>query len=448
MTDKFAVIPVRQLVSQILQSLKRDSIIGIYRNLFFIPGQKNPFKSALFDQTLETPVGVAAGPHTQMAQNIISAWLCGARYIELKTVQTLDQIEVEKPCIDIQDEGYNCEWSQELRIEAAFKEYLKAWIIIHVLRHKFGWSGEFGTIFNMSIGYDMQGILTDKVQWFLEKMSACRAEIENMLDEIADIYPAVRKIEIPDRISDNITLSTMHGCPSDEIEQIGRYLIEKRKLHTFIKLNPTLLGQGEINRILNEQLGYDIAVPDQAFAHDISYGEALEVIQRLLKTARKHKRYFGIKLTNTLEVLNHKDIFDTEVMYLSGRALHPISINVARKIRNDIPDSRLHISFCGGVNALNVAQVLASGLYPVTVCTDLLKPGGYTRLSQYLEMLGQAFDTHSAAGLKSYIKNKGGNSDIASAALHNLNRYADQVVHNEWYQPGGGSIPLLQKLLL
>ena len=33
----------------------------------------------------------AAGPHTQLAVNIIAAWLCGARYIELKTIQTLDE---------------------------------------------------------------------------------------------------------------------------------------------------------------------------------------------------------------------------------------------------------------------------------------------------------------------------------------------------------------------
>ena len=42
-------------------------------------------------------------------------------------------------------------------------------------------------------------------------------------------------------MSDNITVSTMHGCPPDEVEKIGRYFVEERKLHTTIKLNPTLL---------------------------------------------------------------------------------------------------------------------------------------------------------------------------------------------------------------
>jgi len=61
-----------------------------------------------------------------LAQNIVAAWLCGARFIELKTIQTLDELEVSKPCIDMQDEGYNCEWSQELKIEQSFEQYLDA----------------------------------------------------------------------------------------------------------------------------------------------------------------------------------------------------------------------------------------------------------------------------------------------------------------------------------
>ncbi|MBC8491760.1 MAG: putative selenate reductase subunit YgfK, partial [Candidatus Marinimicrobia bacterium] len=140
MSEYFSTIPIRQLLTQILKSEAKGSIFGIYQSQFYIPNKKDVYRVSMFDQLLETPIGVAAGPHTQLAQNIISAWLCSARYIELKTVQTLDEIEVSKPCIDIQDEGYNCEWSQELKIEESFHEYLKAWIIIHILRHKFGWA--------------------------------------------------------------------------------------------------------------------------------------------------------------------------------------------------------------------------------------------------------------------------------------------------------------------
>ena len=128
------------------------------KNYSLIQNMNKYLSTELFNQKLHTPLGVAAGPHSQMAQNIVGAWLMGARYIELKTIQTLDEIEVPKPCIDMQDEGYNCEWSQELKIRESFNEYLNAWIIIHILNHKFGWGKETGTIFNMSVGYNMKGI--------------------------------------------------------------------------------------------------------------------------------------------------------------------------------------------------------------------------------------------------------------------------------------------------
>jgi len=132
-TDNFSIIEIQRLYQIITGDYStRKEIFGIPEKLFFKPSKNNKFRIQRYGKTLETSIGVAAGPHTQMAQNIIAAWLCGARYIELKTVQTLDEIHVSKPCIDMQDEGYNCEWSQELKIQEAYDEYLKAWIIIHL----------------------------------------------------------------------------------------------------------------------------------------------------------------------------------------------------------------------------------------------------------------------------------------------------------------------------
>ena len=101
-----------------------------------------PLPPPQYGVELETPFGVAAGPHSQMAQNIVAAWLCGARFIELKTVQTLDELEVSKPCIDMKDEGYNVEWSQELKVHQSFDEYVRAWVLIHALHRRLGFPGE------------------------------------------------------------------------------------------------------------------------------------------------------------------------------------------------------------------------------------------------------------------------------------------------------------------
>ena len=63
-------------------------------------------------------------------------------------------------------------------------------------------------------------------------------------------------------VSDTITLSTMHGCPPDEIEAIVLYLLNERKIHTSVKCNPTLLGADRVRGIINDDLGFsDIPVP-------------------------------------------------------------------------------------------------------------------------------------------------------------------------------------------
>ena len=160
MSELFQPIPAEQLFAWIFSELDaHDSAFGIPRQHFFTPLEDDRFRSSAFGHLLETPFGPAAGPHSQMAQNIVAAWLCGARYIELKTVQTLDVLDVPKPCIDMKDEGYNVEWSQELKVYQSFDEYLRAWVLIHALHHKLGFPGDApGVVFNLSVGYNLEGI--------------------------------------------------------------------------------------------------------------------------------------------------------------------------------------------------------------------------------------------------------------------------------------------------
>lgn len=417
-SDAFSPITASQLFQLMEHEYKlRKELFGIPESLFLQNNTHAPIGMHIFNQKLNTPIGVAAGPHTQMAQNIISAWLCGASYIELKTIQTLDELEISKPCIDMQDEGYNCEWSQELRMQESFHEYLKAWVLIHLLQHKFGWSQNRGFVFNMSVGYNYEGIQNENVQWFLAQMSDCKEAKQKMIDELLPLYPELSTISIPDCISNNITLSTMHGCPPDEIEKIGHYLLKEKKLHTLVKLNPTLLGKEELRDILNTKLGFKNTIPDIAFEHDLKYPDAIGIIERLQQTADSVRLFFGIKLTNTLESVNHKNVFPAheQMMYMSGRALHPISINVARKLQNQF-QGKLNISFSGGADCFNISDLVDCGLKPVTVCSDILKPGGYGRLAQYVENLASK-----------------GNKAIENP-LERLNSYADAVVLNADYK--------------
>ncbi len=436
MTDRLTPLPLSRLLGLMLADERQGHIFGIYREQFFKPSESDPFRMRRYGQLLETPIGVAAGPHTQLAQSIVCAWLTGARYIELKTVQTLDEIEVAKPCIDMQDEGYNCEWSQELRLAESFDEYLKAWVLLHLLRDRLSWGTPEspGFIFNMSVGYDLKGIRQPNVQRYLNLMADAKEPLERARAELAQWYPRALEVPIPSRIADNITLSTMHGCPPAEIEQIGRYLIAERRLHTTIKLNPTLLGPERLRELLNRRMGYDVQVPDAAFEHDPDFTDAVRIVRELRAAADQAGVSFAVKLTNTLEVLNRGEALPAgeEQTYLSGRALHPLSIDLAARLQAELGD--LDISFCAGVDYSNVVDTLAGGLAPVTVCSDLLKPGGYYRLRQYLEEIARACTAAGARDLAGLISARAGaDTDGNQAALVNLQRYAQRVVGDQRY---------------
>jgi putative selenate reductase len=431
-SDKLYTYPVDRLLKWILSELKQDKIFSYYKELFFRPKSSDLFRMQRYNQVLDNPLGVAAGPHTQLSQNIVLSWLFGARYIELKTVQVLDNIEVSKPCIDMQDEGYNCEWSQELSIYESFNQYLDAWIILHILKDMFGY--ELGCIFNISVGYDLKGIKSEKVQWFLSKMKNASEELAHKTELLSKIYPGIRDLKIPAQISNNVTLSTMHGCPPNEIESIAKYLIEEWKFHTAVKFNPTLLGKEKLRELLNTKLGYKISIPDEAFEHDITFSDSIKIIKNLNRAAGENKVEFGVKLTNTLESLNKsKWLPESEKMiYMSGRALHPITVNTAALLQNEF-DGNLDISFSGGADAFNFADLIASNLKPVTVCSDLLKPGGYSRLPQYLQNLHTEMIKYSAGSISEFIAIKGNSNDVNSAGLNYLNEYAERTLTSKQY---------------
>ena len=174
---------------------------------------------------------------------------------------------------------------------------------------------------------------------------------------MAGVSPRVKDLNIADCISDNVTVSTMHGCPPDEVEKIGRYFVEERRLHTTIKLNPTLLGANRVREILNDQLGFQTHAPDLAFEHDLKYPDGVALIQSLLKSARKTGVAFNIKLTNTLETHNQDQNLpkNEHMVYMSGRALHPISINLAARLQEEFQGA-LDIRFSAGADYANFSM--------------------------------------------------------------------------------------------
>ncbi len=438
MSDRFQPLSIRQVAPWVFGELeKRGSVFGIPKELFFRPAAGDAFRTSIYGQALDTPFGVAAGPHSQMAQNIVAAWLTGSRFVELKTVQTLDELEVSKPCIDILDEGYNVEWSQELKVDQSFNEYLMGWVLVHALQHKLGFKGAPGMVYSMSVGYNLEGILKPNVQSYLARMDDAGSALEATIAEVAKVYPGVRDIPIPSRLSDNVTLSTMHGCPPDEIGRIAAYLIEERGLHTNVKLNPTLLGPELLRGILNVDLGFrQVTVPDEAFGHDLKYPDAIQILTDLRAKAAKKGVEFGVKLSNTLEVINHRQEFSAKekMMYLSGRPLQAITVNLAAKLAREFGGD-LMMSYAGGADCWNMADLLACGMTTITTSSDLLRPGGFSRTLQYISETAAAMEAAGAKDLTAFILAKAGakDGDAKAAALANLVRYADAVKTDPLY---------------
>ena len=369
-----------------------------------------------------SPIGPAAGPHTQLAQNLVLAWVAGCRVMELKTVQVRDDLVIPRPCIDMATVGYNVEWSQELRLEQSVEEYVKAAMLIEILRASGALPlapGFDRTIYDLSVGYDLAGIESPRVQAFLDGVTDARALIDRLRREIPDEHARFRDLDFGARLADTVTLSTFHGCPPDEIERIVEHLLRVRGLHTNIKLNPMLLGPARLRELLHDVLGYhDIVVPDSAFTRDASWAQMEGFVGRLRETAAALGLDVGVKLTNTLIVENRRTFFPASEreMYLSGPPLHVLAMHLVQAMRRTF-GAALPISFSAGVDRGNVADTVALGLVPVTVCSDLLQPGGYARASRYGEALVARMREVGATTIDEYVVRAFGEGAAALAGL-------------------------------
>jgi putative selenate reductase len=314
----------------------------------------------------------------------------------------MDTLEIEKPCIDADDEGFNTEWSTEFTLEKAYDEYAKAWIILHLIEKVFGLAqtDKKSFIFNMSVGYDLKGIKTERMQTFINSLmeSADHEVFKKHLKSLDGIISkgdflkgtglecSLKSLSnlpssIPSQICKSVTLSTMHGCPPDEIEAICMYMINEKGLETFVKLNPTLLSFPVVRKILDNAGFSYVGLKQESFDHDIQYDAVLAMLVRLRAAAKAKNKNFGVKLTNTLGSINNLGRLPGEEMYMSGRALFPLSINLAAKLSEEF-DGDLPVSFSGGAGAHNIQDILETGIRPVTIATEMLKPGGYTRMVQ------------------------------------------------------------------
>ena len=373
---------------------QKKSIFGIEKIVKHENGQALP----IYEEKIESPFGPAAGPNSQLAQNIVAAYVAGSRFFELKTVQVMDGADlaacISRPCIIAGDECYNCEWSTELYVPQAFAEYVKAWVACKLIAKEYNLGDPDAFVFNMSVGYDLEGIKSPKVEKYINDMIEAKdtevfKECINWALEHVNEFKNVDEEyirNISSNVSNSITESTLHGCPPAEIERIATYLITEKHLNTFIKCNPTLLGY-EYARKRLDGLGFDyIAFDDHHFVEDLQWADAVPMLHRLYDLCQEKGLEFGVKITNTFPVDVTRNELPSNEMYMAGRALFPLSIHVARLLTDEF-QGKLRISYSGGATIENIKELFDAGIWPITMATNILKPGGYQRMSQIADEL-------------------------------------------------------------
>ncbi len=414
--------PFPALVEHMLDGLERQGEIFHLPAGKFVRGLDGLDLSVDFHgHPVSSPLGPAAGPQTQMAQNIVLSWLGGCRVMELKTVQILDELHIPRPCIDVHQVGLNAEWSQELKLEESLEEYVKGAMLVEMLR-----SGEvapaagFGSVvYDMSVGYDLHGIRSRRVLEFIDAMRDATPIVDRLRRQIPDRFKRLRDLDYPTRLSDSITLSTFHGCPPDEIEKIMEFLLRDLGVHAIVKFNPMLLGPERARWLLHDTLGYDdLAIPDSAFERDTTWPQAVGIVERLGELAAELGLGFGAKFSNTMIVENRRGFLapGVEEVYLSGQPLHVLAVHLVRRFRRVFGD-RYPISFAAGVDRGNFPDAVALGLVPITVCTDLLRKGGYGRLRGYHSELARRMRELGAASVEQFTLLAYGEAEPALAAL-------------------------------
>ena len=450
-----------KLLKRIYYEYDRTNCIFDLRERKFYRASPNIDLSVTFcGNSAANLVGPAAGPQTQLAQNIVLSWLAGSRILELKTVQIKDRLQLTRPCIDMATIGYNTEWSQELLLDESLREYVKASMIVEILKHwLFAGQTNLDTIFDISVGYDLGGIQSAQVSRWLQSMRNATFLIEEFRKQIPGEFSEYRNLHFKSEIGNSITLSTFHGTPANEIERICEFLLTEMRFHVIIKMNPPMLGKERLEHLLHDKLGYtDIEVNQKAYDLSISFDEAIQAVKRLQRVASKCQKIIGVKFGNTLEVLNKGKFLKDPIQYLSGQPLHVLLLALVDEWRKVFgPD--FPISFSAGVDAKNFADMVSLGLVPITTCTDLLRAGGYGRLPQYLYNLEGEMNEHGAKNIEEFIlkkaqvdsrqeesKSKTQNpkleiNSLQSAILYNTSTVLKNALDNPRYQARNNSKP-------
>jgi len=401
--------PFGALVTHMLRELdEKHSVFGLRAAGFYRGDVHRDFSVSIHDTPAVSPLGVAAGPHTQMAPNIVLCWLAGARVIELRTVHAVDGADCPRPSIDAGTVGFHLELGHELTMEQALEEYVKASMLIDILcaGDRLGALPGFEPVyFDLGLGLELEDIRGERVGAFIEAMRDASGVVDSLRREIPTDYKWYRDIDFKTRLVTSATLTVGPGPSPDALESVLVHLLEEKRLHCFVKFSPTLLGHDDSLRLLHTELGYsNLALHSESFANHLLWEDAVPMMDRVGDKAAAEGRIVGAKFAGGMPVQNRNMSLSPKRSDadLTGPPLHLLAMELVRRFRRQFRN-RFPISFSGGIHRANFPGAVALGLAPVSVCSDLLKPGGYGRLGAYHRDLAKHMAAVGADNVDDFI---------------------------------------------
>ena len=400
--SSFQLSPSRLLRWTMDEHRRRRSVLGIHESLFRRP-HPAPFRG-----TFAPPLGPAAGLHTQSAQGIVAAWLCGARIFELAPPRHGARIDPGCPAVDAEDECCSTAVGSPLTPEEQLAEVAKAWFLIRALGRTLGLEdGAPAFLFGCAGTGDMAFADPERTAAIVE---AVRQEFLTAARRTPGA-PDLDDLETPSRLAAGAVLSLSPVCGPEDVERAARLLVKDMGLPVLLKLPPTLLGRDAAREILNGRLGWEWAsIPASAFQDMPPPDETLNLIRALGNMAGQSGQSghgqigqkFSLRLTGRLAMVNTRRCLEGDVVHMSGRALYPLALNLWHRLAEALAGDKPAVWFSGGADALNVAEVFSCGAEAVLMASNLLRPGGCARLRQCLDNLESAMTEAGATDLPSF----------------------------------------------
>lgn len=360
---------------------------------------------------IANPCGVAAGPHTQLAANIVLGWLAGARAFELKTVQVPEGAQAPRPAIDLGEPCVHAATAHELRLEPVLGEFVGASMLIDMLRASGVLDGPGGDetfasadcVFDVSLGADLRSLRSPRMVAFVRALQDARGVIETLRERIPDRLQPLRATEFRHQLLAGVTLVLPDGARVEDAVAAAEFALIELGSHVTLKLRPTILGLERCETLLHDAPGgAGLRVDPAPFATEAHLETLAPALIGLAARARTLGLEFGVQLVGPLRVRNPRAVLVDEWVQLSGATLHVLALHALQVLRA-VVGAEMPVAFSGGVDALRFARVVACGAVPVATCTDLFRPGGYARLPAYHRALTAEMDRVGARSLGDFI---------------------------------------------